>query len=437
MKKRNLFILFVTVTLFGSVFVACSDGGTGQGHADTEDTAENEAVEITFQHIGGTVPQQEEVLEKMAVEFEGKTGVKVTVVNVGWGEAYSLFQRQVVAGEAPDLVMLQGPWANEYMNLGALAPVDDYVSEEVLNNFIETGFAPVSGDDGKLYGIPWDGSIWGFFYRKDLFEEAGLDPEQPPKNWDELLEYAEKLTDDGQYGLVFPATGWEPDDYFLPFMWQAGNEVVEFEGETWKSVIADESGLEAAQYVYDLVNKHKVVPKSITGMDWEAVANQFISGKAAMMFNGMWATGSLEGNQEIEGKWATALSPEGPTGVKAVLGYPNTLHITEQSAHKEEVGQFIDFIFSGERPNLFEEYMIATGVVGWTKDFSELPYAQTEVIKPFVEQIEFAKNRPIVPNYEEFRQSYFNPGIQDLIMGELNPEEFVEEMDKAFNELQK
>lgn len=433
-KFPTLLLIFALVV---SVFPACSNEGTNEGNANTEKTGENEKVEITFQHIGGTVPQQEEILNEMAAKFEEENpGVTVKIVNVGWGEAYSLFQRQVVAGEAPDLVMLQGPWANEYMNLGALVPVDDYVSEEVLNNFIESGFDSVRNDDGKVYGIPWDGSIWGFFYRTDLFEEAGLDPEQPPKNWDELLEYAKKLTDGDQYGLVFPASGWEPDDYFLPFMWQAGNEVVKPEGDQWKSSISDESGLEAAKYVSDLVNKYKVVPKTITGMDWEAVANQFASGKVAMMFNGMWATGTLEGNKDIQGKWATALSPEGPAR-KAVLGYPNTLHITEQSEHKEIVGQFIDFIFSGNSPNLFEEYMMATGVVGWTKDFSELPYAQTEVMKPFVEQIKVAKNRPIVPHYEEFRQSYFNPGIQDLIMGELNPEEFVEAMDNAFNELQK
>lgn len=434
MKRASKFaVILLVLVLIVSAFSACSNNKNQGNEGAAGEPAEK--IELTFQHIGGTVPAQVDLLNEMAQKFsEQNPGVTVKVVNVGWGEAYSMFQRQVAVGQAPDLVMLTGQWANEYQKLDAFAPVNDYVSQGTLDQFLDSGFDAVRGEDGKVYGVPWDGSIWSFFYRTDLFEQAGLDPKNPPKTWDELLSYAKKLTKGDQYGLAFPAAGWEPDDYFLPFMWQAGNNIAEKKGDKWQSVIADDSGLKAAQFVYDLVNTHKVVPQAITGMDWEATMNSFISGKSAMMFNGMWATGSLAANKELEGKWATAPSPAGPAG-QAVLGYPNTLHITTQSKHKEMVGKFLEFIFTGEKPTYYDKFAMVTNVVGWTKDFPQTEFSKDPIMKPFVDQVPFSRNRPVVPKYEEFRQLYFNPGIQNLILGKKKPQEFVKEMDAKLNEL--
>lgn len=414
---------------------ASNNQGPSAGNEPAKTDESTEKIELTFQHIGGTVPAQVQVLDEMAKEFsELNPGVTVKVVNVGWGEAYSMFQRQVAVGQAPDLVMLTGQWASEYQKLGAFAPVDDIVSKEMLDVFLDNGF--VRGEDGKVYGVPWDGSIWSFFYRTDLFEAANLDPKSPPKNWDELLTYSKALTSGDQYGLVFPASGWEPDDYFLPFMWQAGNDVAVADGDGWKSTINSDSGLAAAKYVYDLTNTHKVTPKTITGMDWEGTMNAFISGKAAMMYNGMWVANSLMANADLAGKWATAVSPAGPAQ-QAVLGYPNTLHVTEQSKNKEMVGKLLEFIFvgNGEGLTYYEQYCKVTGVVGWTKEFPSTEFAQDPVFKPFVEQVPVSRNRPIVPKYEEFRQLHFNPGIQELILGNITPEAFVKSMDGKFNDL--
>lgn len=438
MRKMSKLIIISFVLML--IVAACSNNGKAPANNSGDNAKGNEGqgqeqIELTFQHIGGTVPAQTEVLNEMAEAFsEQNPGVTVKVVNVGWGEAYSMFQRQVAVGQAPDLVMLTGQWASEYQKLGAFAPVDDVVSEEMLDIFLESGF--VKGDDGMVYGVPWDGSIWSFFYRTDLFEAAGLDPTAPPANWDEMLQYAQALTSGDQYGLVMPAAGWEPDDYFLPFMWQAGNEVAVQDGDGWVSAIDSESGLAAAQYIYDLTNTHQVMPKTVTGMDWEGAMNAFVSGNAAMMFNGMWASNSLLANQELDGKWATAVSPAGPAQ-QAVLGYPNTLHITEQSEHKEWVGKLLEFIFvgDGEGPTYYDKYCEVTGVVGWTKEFVNTDFAQNPIFTPFVDQVPVSQNRPIVPQYEEFRQIHFNPAIQDLILGNTTPEAFVQSMDDKFNEL--
>ena len=66
--------------------------------------------------------------------------------------------------------------------------------------------------EGRYYGIPYTVDLSGLVWNKELFREAGLDPERPPETWDELIEYAQKLTktnDSGeveQYGFAIVGT---------------------------------------------------------------------------------------------------------------------------------------------------------------------------------------------------------------------------------------
>ena len=431
MMKANKVVLIVLSIL------TLTFGVYASGEQEAGDQATEEVKEISFQHIGGTMPAQEAVLERMVEDFEAQNpDAEVVIVNVGWGEAYSQFQNQVAVGQAPDIVMLAPQWSSEYTALGAFVPIDEYVSEEVMDMFLESGFDSVR-NEGHVYGLPWDGSIWGFFYRKDLFEEAGLDPEAPPKNWEELVEYGKALTDGDQYGLAFPAAGWEPDDYFLPFLWQAGNEVVAQQNGAWKSQFDQESAQVAADYVYDLVHEHEIVPERITGMDWEATMNSFIAGDVAMIYDGMWVVNILKDNEDLSGKWATALSPAGPGG-RAVMGYPNILHVTQQSENPEVAAEFLEFVYTETMESgltYYEKYCVETGVLGWTQDFSEVEFAQDPIMKPFVEQVPDSKSRPLVSGYEQFRMLYFNPGIQSMITGDVQPDEFTSTMHERLNQL--
>ena len=62
------------------------------------------------------------------------------------------------------------------------------------------------------------------YYNKDAFSDAGLDPDQPPKTWQELHDAAEALTGGGKYGFAYMG-GWGGSFDWLPFLWQAGGEL--------------------------------------------------------------------------------------------------------------------------------------------------------------------------------------------------------------------
>jgi len=394
-----------------------------------EEAAPAEEVEISFQYIGGTVPNVDGIINDAIAAFEDlNPNVTVKTIYVDWGNAHSQFMNSVAAGMAPDIGMLAGTWAVEFVESGALADISPYVSQEVLDTFIPSGFAAMTDAEGNIYGIPWDGCSWGLFYRTDLFEKAGL--KAPPQSWEELVEYGQLLSDGTTSGLMMSALGWEPDDNFLPFLWQAGANVCKLEDGKWIGTFDTPEAKEAVQFYYDLVNKYGIMPQTITGMDWEAVMNSFIAGDTAMMVNGMWVIGMILNNHpELDGKWATALNPAGPGGI-AALSYPNTMHISQQCKNKEVAGQFLDFFYS---EGYYDEYCIQCGVFPFTKDFVNSDYAQDEFLKPFIELASYGKNRPASSKYEEFRQLFFNPGIQSLIADEITVDDFCEQMNEAFN----
>ena len=387
-------------------------------------------VTLTFQYIGGTVPAQDAIINNALAAFnEANPGITIEPIYIDWGNGHSQFYNAVMAKNPPDIAMLGGTWCVEFMEMGTFAPIADYVSQELIDTFIPSGFDVMTDGDGVIYGLPWDGCTWGVVYRTDLFEEAGID--HVPTTWDELLEAGKKMKDIGKYLLTVSCAGYEVDDYYLPFLWQAGGEVcVRNEEGKWVSAMNSPESLAAAEFYKKLVDEG-YMPKEITGMDFEAVLNSFTAGDTAIMVAGMWNIATLEGIPEMEGKWATANSWAGPGGA-AALSYPNTVHITNASEHKEEAGKFLEFFYN---EGYYDQYTITSGVFSFTKTFADSEYAQDPMLAPFIQDSAVGRNRPATSKYEEFRQMYFCPGVQAMVAGEITPAEFCAQMEEAFNGL--
>lgn len=412
-----------------TVLVACSGGGDAdEGTAAGGDSAEE--VTLEFSLTGGTVPAQSQVIKDAIAAFEElHDGVTIELTEVGWGQSFGQYQTRLAAGNPPDIALLAPSWVSTFMQDDAFVPVDDYVDVAVLDNAYESGYDGMVGEDGMRYAVQWDASVWGMFYRTDFFEEVGLDPENPPATWEELEEASAALVAAGHQPLAIPFSGTDPDDYFLPMLWQAGGDVI---GENGEIVLDSPETLEAANFLAGLVSQG-YVSKDVVGNDWEGTMNTFIAGDAAMMFNGPWVVGSLKaGAPDLEGLWATAPYPAGPGG-EATLGYPNGLAISALSENKEIAGEFISFLFQEGDPSYFFEFMKVTGVFGFTRDFAATDdeFVRDPYNVPFIESVPFARNRPVTPWYEEFRQRDFDPALQELVLGSITSEQFVERVYEA------
>jgi multiple sugar transport system substrate-binding protein len=108
------------------------------------------------------------------------------------------------ADRAPDVFDLSIRQVQNYIRQGLLYPVDDLIREYRKRNpqwkppslgLTEHHYDAARGPDGKLYAVVSDYWILGLWYRRDLFEEAGIVPPRPPKDWQEFFEFAQRLTE--------------------------------------------------------------------------------------------------------------------------------------------------------------------------------------------------------------------------------------------------
>lgn len=183
------------------------------------------------------------------VQLEGFRGLSAPGLSMEVGPLLAM-----AGGVAPDVLYINFRISDSYIQQKFLYPLDEYVEqwakEENLSERIYPPVWQVIKRDGHVWAIPYATYVITLQYRKDLFREAGLDPSQPPRNWDELFEYARKLTEPekGQYGLGI-AAGPHASWWFIDILWSAGGEaVVQDPDGTWRAAFNDENALTALKF---------------------------------------------------------------------------------------------------------------------------------------------------------------------------------------------
>ncbi|ARP82085.1 sn-glycerol-3-phosphate ABC transporter substrate-binding protein [Bordetella genomosp. 8] len=161
-------------------------------------TSANAATEIQFWHsmegaLGDRVNEIVNDFNKKNPDYQVKA-----VYKGNYGESMNAGIAAFRAGNAPDILQVfEVGTATMMYAKGAIKPVQQ-MSEEVgdpINpkDFIGAVAGYYSSPDGKLVSMPFNSSTVVFYYNKDAFQKAGLDPEKPPKTWEELAADTKKL----------------------------------------------------------------------------------------------------------------------------------------------------------------------------------------------------------------------------------------------------
>lgn len=186
------------------------------GCSSVEKTSEG-PVEIEFWYgLGGKLGK--EVEKKIKAFNESQTEVKVIGVAQGsYDETLQKLQAAIAAKKVPAAVLIKNDPMTAYAKKGALAPLTQFINED--EDFNSDDFISAFYQQGNIndeqYALPMYGTTQVLYYRKDLFEKAGIAPEQL-KTWTSLADAAEKLTKkNGENTEVF---GWAP-------MWGADNMI--------------------------------------------------------------------------------------------------------------------------------------------------------------------------------------------------------------------
>ena len=166
-----------------------SSNTTEQGNGEA---ASSEPVTIEWiQWFDGSSP--EGTIEKLIAEFEAEyPNIQVDPVNLPFGEVRNQVITNAAAGQLPDVIGMNSPWMAEFIDLGVLEPLDTYIQNDTSLNVSDLVQAPMAKYKDHTWMVPLTSSTFVLFYNKTMFAEAGLT--NPPSNWQEMREYAQKLT---------------------------------------------------------------------------------------------------------------------------------------------------------------------------------------------------------------------------------------------------
>jgi len=360
-------ILLMTLLFFVFMFSGCK-GATEVTSVTTEEVStettsvkeeateaeagvEGEKIHIVF-WLGGQwdIPELFDYMTEIADKYmQENPNIEVEIVNLA-SETY--FEQFLAAGEAstgPDIVFTwPGVWTVEYAWKGWLAPLEDYIPADEMAHYINTE----SGDawEGKHYRFPYWLSGRPILWNKTLFEQAGLDPDNFPKTWDDFLVTCETLKKAGITPIGFGALTYGGEHLF-GFL---GNQMMDSPLDIIEMCIGEKSTLNDPRfsllwYKLDEMNKLGYFPEDVSSLTtWQGL-ELFEKGEAAMAFISEAAIGRVSETFGPENVGA-AIPPVYGTGKlagKYVLEVQGAC-ITSWSEHKQEAADFLMYLHTPE-----------------------------------------------------------------------------------------
>ena len=399
-----------------------------------------EPLELTMYfpvNVGGAVAQ---LIDDMTAEFNKENpDIQVQAVYTGnYDDTVTAIQTAIQGGNAPDLfvslatqrfTMDSTKMAMRLDDIIAADPegqafVDDFIDGFMLDSYVE---------DGAIISIPFQRSTMVLFYNKDAFREVGLDPDHAPQNWEELVDYAQKLTNDKRYGVAIALNSGSAQWAFTGFSLQNCTNGVGLMSADGKEIYFNTpENVEALQLWLDLQNKYHCMAPGI--VQWTDMPTQFLAGEVAMIYHTTGNLTNIKNNANFD--FGVAFLPAGrqwgaPTGGG---NFYITNGISEE--RQQAAWKYIKWMCSTERA---AQWSIDTGYVATRESCYETPvlkdyYASFPQALVAYEQLPYAQ--PELTTYSAAEMwRILNDNIQAAVTGEMTAEEALEAAQEQGDEL--
>lgn len=284
---------------------------------------------------------------------------------------------EFAGGTAPDVIYVNFRSSASFIRQGFLIPLDSYVQSDPsilrrVNPHILTILRDAGG--GHLYSLPYAQFVQALYYRKDLFQAAGLDPNKPPTTWDQFYVDAQKLTNQpkGQWGFEFAADSGGTAYWWINFLWQAGGQIIRRNAQgQWVAAFNTPQGVAALEFYKKLM---KGPWKGPDGKTYVGVATHSstmpldqVTGKVGMWFayQSSIIANMANATQINPSLIGIAPMPHGPTGITANEINAAMWGISSQTKDprvRDAAWQFVKFMASNEADRIRTRAYVEAGL---------------------------------------------------------------------------
>jgi multiple sugar transport system substrate-binding protein len=239
-------------------------------------------VELVFWHQEAR-PHRVQRYEELCARFNAEhPNIKITPVMKTWTNIYQEASAAIMAGKGPDFILSTGDFITYIQHLGLVQPVDDIIEELRQQYTIFPSYLQQLCFGGHCWAVPIYGMDFVLWYRKDIFEKAGLDPNRPPRTWSELIATCEKLKQSGvvEYPIAVPgAIHLATDQLIYTLMVVAGAE--HLFGENPNEIVFNNPNTVKAYAFYKQLFSYS--PPGSETWRWDEPRTALFTGKVAMV----------------------------------------------------------------------------------------------------------------------------------------------------------
>lgn len=302
-------------------------------------------VTITFATIatGDTTPV---VYRALIEQFERQNpGVKVNfqVMPGTSGEILNRFVTLFAAKDpSVDVLSIDVIWPPQFAAAGWLQPLDEWFTPAKRDAYLP-GAIKANTIGGKIYGVPWYTDAGLFYYRKDLLDKHNA---KVPTTWAEMISTAQRIVqaenNPALAGFLFQGARIEAlANFFFEVLWSNGGDILDASG---KVVVDNGKGLEALNFMLDLVRRHRITPPGVTTLPTDDTRVAFQDARYVFLRNWTyaWQLFQSEGSK-VAGKVAIAPLPRGSAGSASTLGGWQ-LAVSNFSRNKQAAWRLVEYM---------------------------------------------------------------------------------------------
>ena len=423
MKRKKSIAILLIAAMCIIVLAGC-------GNSSKETGSSAKVIEINFPTfwvgVNTTAPWFKERVETFNKKYEGK--YKVVVEEIPGDQNYIDKMKVLYASNSlPDVISTGGYNLIDMMK-DKLVDLTPYLDKDSnWKSRISKEGLKVNSRDGKVYGIPFNKQIIGYFYNKELFEKAGID--KPADTWDGLLTQADKLKAAGitPFSMDTADSGWVTT-LMLGAMIAGQNQAgADFMNQSLPKNYNTPEFINAATVIQKMFKNYTT--SDAIGGKYENAANNFMAGKTAMIANGPWMISSF---------YDTTMSPEGFADKLGVAAYPGNVmynsgkigfNIAAKTPEKIEASlEFVKFMTSDESQKLQLEV---------NGEIPDSPSITSDKVKPLVKDtITLGNNAKVKIN--DFQSLWYANVVDEisiqyplLAKGSITPEQFASALTAA------
>ena len=426
---KKLITVLISLAIMTSLFSGCGPKSTAPATSTNVTPTTEAPKKVTLKYVSWMTKGEDKPILKAFMDANPNITIQDEALD---GVNYDkLIKTRILAGDAPDLMLLQWAQYPSFVKEGHLADVTDQSNMALLKT--SPGLDKVFTVGGKKYGFPinTNGGPLPIYYNKVYFDKLGV---TPPKTLAEFYTLCDKIKADGVEPIVFGGKDKWPTEFFFRYRQYSG---ILAKTPEWALSLANgevkPSGMFKSEFdMAALMSTKGYIGKASLTLTWPQSVPYFIDGKAAMLPQGPWVVGlpEIAAADPAKFKLAAFTAPVDPiNGKKYAMGeVDRLLVVSAKSKNLPEAKKVFNFFI--DKPNL-KTYLETQSLT----TFLAFDYTIAPVIAEHIKNLSSAEYSIIIGQKAQLPAGFitdaFFDGFQNILAGSTVAAELTK-LDAAF-----